>query len=69
MEFTYGKKVSNEFLDDKLDWDKDDFWKKVSWKIGKNAKQKINTKKVLQTNKQLDEFNELARTWDEDLCE
>ena len=42
MEFTYGKKVSNEFLDDKLDWDKDDFWKKVSWKIGKNAKQKIN---------------------------
>ena len=43
--------------------------KTSSKNLKKNAKQKINTKKVLQTNKQLDEFNELARTWDEDLCE
>lgn len=41
MEFRYGKDVSIEFLKDKLEWDKDNHWKKVSWKIGKNAKQRI----------------------------
>jgi len=41
MDFKYGKEVSNEFLEDKLEWDKDNHQKKISWIIGKNAKQKI----------------------------
>lgn len=51
MDFKYGKKVSSEFLEDKLEWDKDNYWKKVSWKIGKNAKQKIHQCPICNSKK------------------
>ncbi len=42
MDFKYGKLVSKEFITDKLEWDKDNYYKKISRKIAKNAKQKID---------------------------
>ena len=49
MDFRYGKLVSKEFIIDKLQWDKNNWMKKISWKIAKNAKQKITTCPICNT--------------------
>jgi 2-polyprenyl-3-methyl-5-hydroxy-6-metoxy-1,4-benzoquinol methylase len=49
VDFKYGKLVSKEFIIDKLQWDKNNWMKKISWKIAKNAKQKINTCPICNT--------------------